>query len=965
MKMRRFTALVTLVVFMFSCFATVSADATETGTSFADVTSDAQYAEAIQKLFDDGIVDGYLDENGVRTYKPDATITRGEFTKLLVATMLKKVPATLNAVSCGFNDVDTDPTVSWTIPYIDYAVKASIINGYEDGTFRAKNTVTFAEAVKMVVCAMGYSTVVEKTEPWYDGYLKIAQSIGILNGAYTGADVAASRGLVAQLIFNMNTSDKHITAIPGLNNGQGGSIFDIPEEDVLSIMDMVTAVENEGVEGQAGLQNGTIKVGNKTLKVTAKSDVKIDDLYKYLGKFLSVDYVEDGSSNVVKSISAYGLNSTVTVDAEDIINVTGTYLEYDNNGKEKQIKYNDDLKIIHNGVGVPDLDSELIKELLQVENGSITFVNGDNSSVYDAAFVTSYDVFFVATKGSDSDKTITDKYMKVSGVPKSITFDEQPENIEYKTHKGASSSYSAIKTDSVVSVARPYNRDTWYGVTKVIISANNTKSGMIKAQSDDVFTVGSSDIELSNYYLNLVEIEPSQVVETGDSATFYLDHENKLVAISVSDTNKYGYIASVEIDIMDKDNVTLNIISSTSSSVKEYTLAKKVNVNGESGVNADKVPDKLSASADIINEDKASEIVENASYSQPIIFKTKSNGEINSITTVDTGDDAISLEYSLGKATDKYKYYSGNIFKLDGTAKFNMTFNKTSTNNVTTTVFVVPKDREKDDEYQVITTSSQATKYFTNLTEYDVEAFGVNSQTKNAQIVVVYGGTDPKVAGSTKAVIIDKITSALDPITSEPSKRIDYYILGADDEDSENKQEIYVHEDYVTTLNSLGLAKGDIVKFAEKNDRVTLVEKIVTGEGHKLYNPDQDEVTGNLSYQHRYDDGTYYNAYVGTVYSFDGSQLQLINKLSISSDKTDDEIAGMINEVLEYTTSTDLFIIDLDASDEENKIVRCDNSEAIAKILSITGNGLASASKVFVSKLGETTSSVNAVVIFN
>ena len=33
--------------------------------------------------------------------------------------------------------------------------KLGVINGYEDGTFRPNNTVTYEEAIKMIVCALG------------------------------------------------------------------------------------------------------------------------------------------------------------------------------------------------------------------------------------------------------------------------------------------------------------------------------------------------------------------------------------------------------------------------------------------------------------------------------------------------------------------------------------------------------------------------------------------------------------------------------------------------------------------------------------------------------------------------------------------------------------------------------------------------------------------------------------------
>ena len=73
-SIKRLTALVTLFVFMLSTFAfTVNAD-----SAFTDVTSGTQYADAIQKLYTDGIVDGYVAEDGTRTFKPLDTITRGE-----------------------------------------------------------------------------------------------------------------------------------------------------------------------------------------------------------------------------------------------------------------------------------------------------------------------------------------------------------------------------------------------------------------------------------------------------------------------------------------------------------------------------------------------------------------------------------------------------------------------------------------------------------------------------------------------------------------------------------------------------------------------------------------------------------------------------------------------------------------------------------------------------------------------
>ena len=48
------------------------------------------------------------------------------------------------------------PANSWASGYINVAVTMGIINGYPDGTFKPENPVTYAEALKMILAAIGY-----------------------------------------------------------------------------------------------------------------------------------------------------------------------------------------------------------------------------------------------------------------------------------------------------------------------------------------------------------------------------------------------------------------------------------------------------------------------------------------------------------------------------------------------------------------------------------------------------------------------------------------------------------------------------------------------------------------------------------------------------------------------------------------------------------------------------------------
>lgn len=122
-------------------------------------------------------------------------------------------------------------------------------------------------------------------------------------------------------------------------------------------MGMVTAVFNQGVEGETGGSMDEIKIydeGAGTEATYKIGDLKIDNLYQYLGQYLDVTYTVKNSKKTIKSISTDGLNKTVEVNADDIDTIDGSYLEYYKEGSSKtsKVTFASNMKIIYNGVGV-------------------------------------------------------------------------------------------------------------------------------------------------------------------------------------------------------------------------------------------------------------------------------------------------------------------------------------------------------------------------------------------------------------------------------------------------------------------------------------------------------------------------------------------------------------------------------------------------------------------------------------
>ncbi|MBR2568483.1 MAG: S-layer homology domain-containing protein, partial [Paenibacillus sp.] len=100
--------------------------------------------EAIEKAVERGIVKGYEDS----TFRPNAKVTRSELMAMLARTL--KLPADETAVS--FKDAASIP--AWAKPYVSSVVKAGLVKGYEDQSFRPGQTITRMELVSIVARAL-------------------------------------------------------------------------------------------------------------------------------------------------------------------------------------------------------------------------------------------------------------------------------------------------------------------------------------------------------------------------------------------------------------------------------------------------------------------------------------------------------------------------------------------------------------------------------------------------------------------------------------------------------------------------------------------------------------------------------------------------------------------------------------------------------------------------------------------
>lgn len=153
------------------------------------VASFSAYAyNPAQNLQEQGIIEGY-DDGELHLEK---TLTRAEFTKMFSDAFLKDESETGSDIN--FTDVSDD---YWGYKYIAKAVKAGIISGFDDGTFRPEDIVTYEQAVTMIV------NYLEKGNKKYpEEYVMSAIDKGITDSVKTLIGEKITRGDAVYLIDN-------------------------------------------------------------------------------------------------------------------------------------------------------------------------------------------------------------------------------------------------------------------------------------------------------------------------------------------------------------------------------------------------------------------------------------------------------------------------------------------------------------------------------------------------------------------------------------------------------------------------------------------------------------------------------------------------------------------------------------------------------------------------------------------
>lgn len=725
-------------------------------TSFAYVSSDAKdskYKEAIELL---GALEIMVGDKDTGAFRPDDTIKRSEFAKVAVTSMgMENLADSFNHPT-QFPDVVSD---HWANGYINVAANQGIVIGDDLGNFRPDDTITYAEAVTVLVRLIGHSPVAEKKGGFPTGYVTVATQAGITKNAVASNDSAVLRGMVAQLTANALVTNK----MEQTNFGSDES-YQVVDKTLLSdelstqiIYDQMTAIGTSSLTGTSTLKNDEVKIGSEVYDVKAGA---LATARRLLGFNVEAYVKEDdhGDKTLILAREQKGKNASLKISAEDIetvANDTKVTVKYwldketDKTPEEAQIAA--DAKYIYNGKAISfDIDE------LKPEAGSLTLLDRNRDDVYDVVFIEEYENYVVEEVITSSNR-ITDKYGKTS-----LVLDPEDDKIDFVlTHGGSEIKISDIKEWDVLSVAK--SKDS----SIVIIEVSKEKvTGKITEKHDDKFVIDGKEYGVSKNYPDEIKLN--------DEGTFYLDKDGKIAAVDAqkSLSSNYAYLTGAEVTTGFDKRLNIKVFDKNGK-IEVVKSGEKIRFNNTPNKTPEEVLEALK------KDGKVAPAL--------ITFEVNSDGELTKLNT----------------ATDKTAGgIDKNIFALNasGTLKYKASAKKLGNYGIDkdTIVFDIPAGELDAKKYSVTDY-----KLFEDNTDYDVLVYDV-SDDLTAGVVIVTNSTG--IANlEASAAIVEKISTSLNEDGDKVEKLYAFV-------DGEKKVFTTADEGILVNASSEQLKAGDIIQ---------------------------------------------------------------------------------------------------------------------------------------------------------
>lgn len=539
---------------------------------FPDVESTASYAQAVQELSALDVISGYDDG----TFGPDKLVTRAEITKMIVDALAERSSAEASTESTKFADVSAD---HWAKGYINQGVADGFIAGMSDTEFDPDANVTYVQAQKMLVSAIGYETYAQAQGGWPTGYKTYAASLDITKGISGITDsTELTRAQVAQMIDNAMDAPLCViaswktewngTKTPNLEvrDGKEGRAYETlftEKHDAYKVYGRVTETSKTGsvdtdkvtfqVEKADNFDDEEVKADSPVSEDMYIGDSKADNYLRTYSQALIQK--NDDDEFTILSIAAAAANKSVTVASEDFDENKSTdealyfFPAGTTKGSTKyQLDTTNGVKIYINGVESSKSIAELRDYLDKNETASVTLQketevgSTSTSAKYNTIMVSSYVTAIVDEVIDKTNETSVNFDTYSSGIQAKMTVNKDDDNYTYSFKlDGKDIEAKDLQPNDVLNIAYDttgsFRESSFYDV---IVTRNVVDGVKCTSRNDSKgeYTIGGTKYKAAEG----MDID----VETSTEYSLYLDHFGRIAKADENSVSKnYGVLKNI------------------------------------------------------------------------------------------------------------------------------------------------------------------------------------------------------------------------------------------------------------------------------------------------------------------------------------------------------------------------------------------------------------------------------------
>lgn len=653
------------------------------------------------------------------------------------------------------------------------SVQSAVDMGFAEKaeTFNPDDVISGYDAVRAVVCALGYKEYTDLSGGGQAEYMQTANNADLLYNISSGVLSEALDERYAKLLLLNMLQSRFVTI-----SGSSGNIAKLSASSETLLEKVYGLYVSTGIVNETNLNSLTrtgisrqrnIIIGNENYIADEN-----DDYMPYLGYHVNAYHTEDNELFMLvltekNKTASFPTDGTVMKD-----NLTVLY-EGENDKRSYKHKLSNDYYFLYNGALSERTPEQVLNEALE---GSVEMIDNDGNGQYDIIIINRPE-YVVVDSISKINKLIYDKNSSESAV--SMLDDEAVFRIE---GRNGNIRFLDISPDETYEI---YATEDKKLVSLKLMTA--AIAGKASSRSDNKITVNETEYKTTEYFNKYY----SDTMQLGKDYSFVISDEGRIIGFTQPASDmKLGYVTFAGWDD-GKENESLWVrLFTQNNKFETYITDSKLRVDGKK-VKVSELYDRLS--------------YDGAISDQLVCYKADADGKITDIDFAEvTGECEPGKKKNERNSLTEYKFNESSfLYRSTGQLMYPR-FNISGS-----VVFLVPKDIKDTDDFRVTNSS-----FFLDNTSYNgMKVYNLSESGSAEAIVLRLDGSKPNFLPTNGSLVIEDVVWACnedDEVVQQISGWVD------------TQYKTYYLDSSISTYKASGeeLGFGDVIRFDADGDTI-------------------------------------------------------------------------------------------------------------------------------------------------